>query len=142
MQMVNEISRYQLVPLLFCQDAVAASQSAVAMNTVEAEGVVQTNTGYELPWPFQIVGISCLSGAARTAGTLTVDATIGGTATGVQAVLGATNTTHHSSYQKRDTDVGAAGAIVGVKLTSDASWAPVTADINVLVFVLVDLLGV
>ncbi len=142
MQMENIIARYQVVPLFFHQDAVAASQSAVAMNTVEAEAVVQTNTGYRVPWPFHVVGISVLSGAARTAGTLTVDATIGGTATGLQAVLDATNATHHSASQGRNADAGGAGGVVGVKLTTDASWAPVTADINVVVYVLVDLEGV
>jgi hypothetical protein len=142
MQMTNEFGRYHLVPLSFHQDAVAASQTAVAMNTVEAEGVVQTNTGYEIPWAYQIVGISALSGAARTAGTLTVDATIGGTVTGVQAILDGTNTTDHSSTQRRDTDNGAAQTVLGCKVTTDGSWAPVTADINVVVWILVDILGV
>jgi hypothetical protein len=140
MQMTNEISRYQLVTYLFHQDAVADSQSAGAMNTVEAEGVVQTNTGYACPWPFQIVGVSVLSGEARTAGTLTVDPTIGGTVTGLNGVLDATNTTSHSARQIRESDEGAAGAIIGCKLTT-ASWTPVTADINVAVYVLVDLKG-
>ena len=79
MQMVNEISRYQLVPLMFTQDAVAASQSAAAMKIVEAATNTLDATEYEIPWAFQVVGISILSDSARTADSCTVDATVNGT---------------------------------------------------------------
>ena len=141
MQMENIIGRYQLVPLLFSQDACADSQSAVAMNTVEATGVTLTATGYTIPWPYHVVGISVFSDSARTAGTLTVDASIDTVATGLQAALDGTNTTYHYASQPRNTDIGAAGSRVGALLTT-ASWTPVDADIAVLVFILVDLKGV
>lgn len=141
MQMENILGRYQLVPLFFHQDACADSQTAVAMNTVEAEGVVQTNTGYRVPWPFHVVGISVLTGDARTAGALTVDASIDTVATGLQAALDGSNTVSHSATQPRNTDIGAAGSVVGVLLTT-ASWTPVTADVNAVVYILVDLKGV
>lgn len=93
-----------------------------------------------IPYEFEIVAIDVVSNAARTAGTLTVDATIDGTVTGLQAVLNATNTTRAYGTQPRAADVGSAGSRVGVKLTT-ASWTPVTADIAVTVWVMAHLEG-
>lgn len=142
-QIERIISRGQLVPLMFTQDAVADAQSAAAMNIIETGATLGTLGAqeYKMPWEFEIVGISILSDSARTAGTLTVDATINGTATGLTAVLDATNTTHHHKVQARDSDKGAAGDRVGVKLTT-SSWTPVAADIVVTVWVIAYLEGV
>lgn len=141
-QIERIISRGQLVPLTFVQDAVADSQSAVAMNAVEVNaGAALTVTEYQLPWDFEVVGISIVSDSARTAGTCTVDATINGTATGLQAVLNATNTTRAYSTQQRGSDTGVAGQRVGVKLTT-ASWTPTTADVAVVVWVIAYLEGI
>jgi hypothetical protein len=71
------------------------------------------------------------SNAARTAGTLTVEVTINGTGTGLTAVLDGSNTQTSMATQAKDTDAFGAGSRIGVKLTTDASWAPVTADITV-----------
>jgi hypothetical protein len=119
------------MPLHFQQDNVAASQSAVALPVCGTSAVNEI----EMPWAGSIVGISVLSNDARTADTLTVDATINGTVTGLQAALDGTNTTHHSATQAKDTDAFVAGDRVGVKITTGASWTPVTADIVVVVFV-------
>lgn len=97
--------------------------------------------GVPVPWPFEIVGISVESTEARTAGTLTADATIDGTVTGLQAVLDATDTTRDTNRQLRGSDVAAAGSRVGVKLTT-SSWTPTTADIAVTVWVLAYLEGI
>lgn len=143
MQIDRVIAKGQLIPLLFSQDAVADSQSAVAMNILETTATTSTLpvTEYPIPWDFEIVGISIASSEARTAGTLTVDATIDGTVTGLQAALDATNTTRDTGTQVRGSDVGSAGSRVGVKLTT-ASWTPVTADVAVTVWVLVKLAGI
>jgi hypothetical protein len=141
MLLTNDISKGQLVPLTFAQDAVADAQSAVAMNIIEAAANVLTVTEYPVPWDFDIVGISVVSDSARTAGTLTVDVTLNGTVTGVQAKLDGTNTTRHAQKSPRGAKRGAAGDRVGVKLTS-ASWTPVAADIAVIVWVLVRLEGI
>jgi hypothetical protein len=142
-QIERMISKGQLVPLLFSQNAVADAQSAVAMNTIETGATTGSHdvTEYNMPFDFEIVAVTITSNEARTAGTLTVDATIDGTVTGVQGVLNATNTTRHYSRNPRGNDSGTAGQRVGVKLTS-ASWTPVTADIVVLVWVLVHLEGI
>lgn len=99
-----------------------------------------TVTEQIIPWEFEVVGIDVVSNAARTAGTLTVDATINGTVTGLQAALDATNTTRDTGTQPRGTDIGAAGDRVGVKLTT-SSWTPVTADVTANVYVMVHLEG-
>lgn len=130
----------QLVPLVFTQDQVAASQNAAAMKVIEAhDGTTLATldvTEYTVAWDFEIVGISISASAARTAGTLTVDATINGAVTGVQAVLDGTNMQYHYGRNSRGNDMGRAGGRVGVKLTTDASWAPTTADVAVVVWVL------
>lgn len=119
------------VPHDFFQDNVAASQSAVAL----VVGHSATVTEFEMPWAGSIVGIQIVSNEARTADTLTVDATINGTVSGLQAVLDGTNTTHHSSTQAKDTDAFNAGDRVGCKITTGGSWTPTTADIAVTVYV-------
>ncbi len=146
MRMDGIIAKGQLVPLMFTQDQVAASQAGVAMNIIEAYGgttlsVLDANE-YVIPWPFDVVGISVRASEARTAGTLTADATIDGTAQTVQAKLDATNTQSHSRVVPRETKRGRAGQRVGCKLTTDGAWAPVTADIVVIVWVLAYLEGV
>lgn len=142
-QIERVISKGQIVPLLFSQDAVADSQSAVAMNILETTATTSTLpvTEYVMPWDFEVIGITISSSEARTAGTLTVDATIDSTVTGLQGVLNATDTTRDYATQARGTDVGTAGQRVGVKLTT-ASWTPTTADVAVVVYVLVHLEGI
>lgn len=111
----------------------AADLAAVALN---ASGPITNGvTEIEMPWAGSIVGISVVSNDARTAGTLTVDATINGTVTGLQAVLNGDNTTHHSGVQAIDTDAFAAGDRLGVKITTDSGWLPITADVVVIVYV-------
>lgn len=141
------ISKGQLIPLHFGQADVADSQTAVAMNIVEVRDSAATTDdvlavpGYTLPFDFEIVGVSIRASTARTAGTLTADATIDGTVTGLQAVLNATDTTAAYAKQPRESDRGVAGSYVGVKLTT-ASWTPITADIVVTVWVLAYLEGI
>lgn len=143
MQIDRTISKGQLITLLFSQDAVADAQAAVAMNILETTATTSTLpvTEYVMPWDFEVVGISIVSSEARTAGTLTVDATINGTVTGLQAALNATDTTRDTGTQVRGSDTGVAGSRIGVKLTT-TSWTPVTADVAVLVYALVYLDGI
>jgi len=116
---------------VFMQINVAASQSAVALDVSGLAG----NTEIVMPYAGSVLAISIASNAARAGGTLTVDVTINGVATGLQAVLDATNTTYHRATQAKDTDTFAAGDRLGVKITTDASWTPTTADIVVAVLV-------
>ena len=115
----------------FTQSDVAVSQTAVVIDVLGLSG----NTEYTLPYAGSITGISISSNGARTAGTLTVDATVDGTVSGLQAVLDATNTQYHSTTQGVNTDTFSAGNRLGVKITTSADWAPTTADIVVTVVI-------
>lgn len=119
-------------PYQFMQSNVAASQSAVALDVLGLSG----NTEYTMELEGSVIGISIASNDARTAGILTADVTINGTATGLQAVLDGTNTTYHYVTQIPETDTFSAGDRLGVDITTDGSWAPETADIVVTVIVL------
>lgn len=143
-QITNEIAKGQLVRYTFTQDAVAASQAAVAMNAIETGATSSTLDVTEIvvPFNFDVVAIAVSASAACTAGTCTADATINGTVTALQGVLDTTNTTRDTTKQPRETDRGTAGQRIGVKLTTSADWAPITADIVVDVYAIVDLEGV
>lgn len=121
----------QYNPHVFFQDNVAASQSDVAL-LVAGSGTVSEVT---MPFAGSVTGISIASNEARTADTLTVDATINGTASGLQATLDGDNTTYHYTTQAKDVDTFSAGDRLGVDITTGGSWAPVTADIIVVVYV-------
>lgn len=105
---------------LFSQADATASQSAVALAVHAGDSAI---TAVPMPRAGSIVGIAVRSEGARTAGTLTVDATIGGTVTGLQAVLNGTNTQTHYATQAKDTDTFTAGGLIGVKVTTDGDWA-------------------
>lgn len=93
------------------------------------------NVEYTMDLNGSVIGIAIASNDARTAGTLTVDATINGSATGLQAVLDGTNTQYHYATQLPEKDTFSAGDRLGVEITS-VSWAPITADVVVTVIVL------
>lgn len=92
-------------------------------------------TRYVMELDGSVIGITITSNEARTAGTITVDATINGTATGLQAVLDGTNIQYHYATQLPETDTFSAGDRLGVDLTS-VGWTPTSADIVVTVIVL------
>lgn len=140
-QIERSIDLGQVAQYMFSQDAAADAQAAVAMNILEVAATVLTTTEYVIPWEFSVVGIGVVSDLARTAGTLTADATINGTVTGVQGILDATNTFRDTGLSPRGAAVGAAGDRIGVKLTT-ASWTPVTADIVVVVYAILGLEGI
>jgi len=126
-QRSNELP--EMVILAFFEDDVAASQTDAAMS----DG--RSTRGYCMPEDGSVVTIAIRSNAARSAGTLTLDAAIGGTATGLQVALDATNTTFHVTLQDQGLDTFSAGDAITCEITTDASWAPTTADIIVSVAV-------
>jgi hypothetical protein len=115
------------------QENVAANQSAVAISIVVPALTVKT----ELPTirAGSVIGIVVYSNAARADGTLTVDATIDGAVTGLTAVLNAGATQTKATTQAKGLDTFTAGQRIGVKITTDANWLPITADITVSVLI-------
>lgn len=109
------------------QDNVAANQAAVALSI----GYSTASASRIAVRPGSITGIVVRSNAARTNGTLTVEVTKNGVATGLAAVLDGTNTTVKATTQATGADTFVAGDEIGVTITTDASWAPTTADVRV-----------
>ena len=115
---------------------VAASQSAAAWG-VDASASVGGASFAAIPMPLagSVIGISVYSNDACTSGSLTADATINSSATGLQAVLNDTVTTTAVTMQANDADAFTAGQLLGVKVTTTAPWVPTTADAIVVVWV-------
>ena len=112
---------------LWVQDNVAASQTNVALNLYGDT----TRTARLAVRGGSVTGIVVRSNAARSAGTLTVEVTVAGAGTGLTAVLDGSNTTAKATTQDVGTDTFTAGQEIGVRVTTDGSWAPTTADISV-----------
>lgn len=108
------------------QDNVAASQTAVVLSRGPG-----ASSYWMAPRGGSVTGLIVRSSDARVAGTLTVEVYIGGVATGIQATLDASNTTVSAPFlQSKDLDAFSAGAIVDLRVTTDGSWSPTTADIQ------------
>jgi hypothetical protein len=119
------------MPFSFSQTDVTVSQTAIGLN------VLSNGNSFTFPMGYSgsVVGIAVTTNDPRTAGTLTVEATVNGTGTGLTAALDGTNTTTDVTTQAKDADAFAAGNLLGAIITTDAGWAPTTADIVVTVYV-------
>lgn len=141
MQIKGYIAKGQVVPLHFMEAAVAASQTNAQMVLVDVGSSPSLTDGIVVPFAGAVVGISWLKNAAATAGSLTIGASIGGTenADTTQTVSTATS---GSAVFPRGKVRFAAGAELGVEITTDGSWAPVDADLSVVLWVLFELKGI
>jgi len=120
----------------FFDPDVAASQSAAAWGMDAGASVGGADfQGVVMPWAGSVIGIAAYSNDACTSGSLTADATINGTATGLQAVINTTDTQTKYASQANNTDAFTAGQRIGVKVTTTSNWLPTTADVIVTVFV-------
>ena len=139
-------SAYPLKYFSYGQAQSAASQSAVALKLNVNAATSGSLNITEIPMPFagSIVGITAALTANKTAGVMTFAPTINGTAlasgTGLSAVAMANAT--KGINKMIDANVSgarfAAGDTVGVKLTTDGSYAPTTNDLYVMVWVVFD----
>jgi hypothetical protein len=109
------------------QDNVVASQTDVALSRAAAGAFP---TVWVAPRAGSILGVTVLSNDARAAGTLTVQVWKNGVATGLTAVLDGVNTTFKATVQAAGTDTFTAGDHLDVRITTDAGWLPITADIR------------
>lgn len=132
----------KLVALNFFQDAVAASQTDVQLNLCEvASGATLTVDGITMPWAGTIVGISYLTSAGASAGTLTIGATINGTEQ-TDPTLTVTTGTNAYDTASRGAAPFVAGDRIGAEITTSGSWTAETMDLVVTVWCLVELTGV
>ncbi len=141
MQIVNTLGKYQLVPLVFAQDAVADAQTAVALYCQQVHGAVALdNIGYVMPFAGEVIGVTLGLTAAGSAGTLTVVPSIDTTAcTDPSAAV--TTAVAESDTCRRGTNPFAAEAVIGAQLTT-ASWNGTTSDLVVIVWVLLKISGI
>ena len=130
--------RGQIVPFVFVQDNLAASQTDVALNIQEvASAAALLITGLSMPWSGSIVGVSVDTSSAATAGTLTVTATLDGTKQSDTA-QSITTATAASVVVPQSKVPFAAAQKLGVKITTTGAWDATTADLAVIVYVLLD----
>ena len=134
-------ARGQIVPFVFVQDALAASQTDVQLNIQEVTGgMALAVEGITMPWAGSVVGISVDLSAAASAGQLTVGATIGGTEAAATTQTITTATAARAVFQA-DAVRFVAGDKLGVEITTNAGWNATTADLAVIVYVLLDCQG-
>lgn len=141
MQIINSLAKWQLVPLMFTQEQVAATQTAAAVYAVEVAGAVLSNVYYTMPFAGEIIGISLNLDAAGTAGTLTVVPTLSGTVC-TDPTASVTTLAYASDKCPRGTNVFARNAQVGVKITTTADWNGTSSDILAIVWVLLAVTGI
>lgn len=103
----------------WAQDAAAASQTAVVL-LLEGGGRGEAI----MPRAGSVTGVAVWTDDPRTAGTLTVDVTVDGVATGLQAVLDGTDTETAVGVQAAGVDAFTAGQRIGVVVSTDGAWAP------------------
>ena len=134
---LNAASGPRRVAYTFYDVDVAASQTTAAWGmdpSVDVGGA--SFKGVPAMAAGSIIGISVYANDDCTSGVLTADATIAGTATGLQAVLEqTTNPATNTATQAIDADTFTAGQIIGVKVTTTAEWLPVDTDAVVVVYV-------
>ncbi len=138
-------AQFMAVTLDFDQANVAISQTAVALkmnagfnatvvNALDVVGMTALANG-------SIFGLTIQTDTNKTAGVLTVTPTINGTAIAAPAALVAVplvNATQKAFVLTAGQQAGArfvAGDLIGVKMTTDGSFAPTTMDIRVRLFV-------
>lgn len=141
-QIERTISKGQLVPFVFTHDAVAASQTDVQLNIIEAGANVLAVTEHITPWEGEIVGISVLAeGTAATAGTLAAGPTVNGTErTGLTQTL--TTGKEATARALRGAHPFSAGDNIGAEITTSADWDGTALDLVVTVWVLLHLEGI
>lgn len=143
-QIERIIAKGQLVPLAFHQADVAASQTDVQLSVCAVDNAADDQLGtdgYVMPFEGEIVAISARLSAAATAGSLTVGPTVGGTEkTDPTLSITTAQSAYHSA--PRAAAVFAAGDLIGAEITSSGTWDGTSADLTVVVWVLLHIDGI
>lgn len=136
-------SKGQMVALVFGQTDLAVSQTDVQLVVALGESG-QANDGYCVPWDFEVYAVSYTLTAAATAGTGGIGVTINGTEDTDSTLAFVIDSATVKGYRRvpRGKVRGVAGDVVGVELTTDGSFAPITTDLSVVVWVTPQLTGI
>lgn len=121
-----------LYPLMFGRTDLAASLTDSPL----AAGIGGASE-YLIPYDGDIVAASVVSNATRTGGSATFEVRLNGSklASPVPA-LDATNTLRHQVIIGHGVRSVKAGDRIEVVVTTDAAWAPITADVTALVWLI------
>lgn len=122
-----------LASFAFTATDMAATQTDTAL--VVAGSTVTTYTALKAGW---VVGFSVKLSAAVTAGTLTADFSIAGTAQAVDKTLATAATTSYRYEFPIERYRFAAGATLGMTFTSNGSLDPETIDAVAVLYVIYD----
>ena len=143
MQLTKTLGKYQLVPLVFMQDNVAASQTNVQLYAAEvgSAAVESAVDGLHHAVCRGDRGISYDLSAAATAGTLTIGPTIGGTEAS-DPTLSVTTGVTGSDTCNRGKVPFAKNAIIGAEITSGGTWDGTASDLVVIVWVVLAITGI
>lgn len=106
----------------------SSGQAATPMTRLS--GPNDNATAWIAPADGWFLNLTLHSNDARSAGTATVEIYVNNVATGVQAILNATDTTFAATAVEAGTITFSAGDLVTLKLSSDAAWAPTGADLR------------
>lgn len=136
MQITAEFAKYQLVTIPFAQANVAASQTDVQLK--DASGQVE---GVSMPFAGEVIAIGADLSTAGTAGELTIGATKGGTENAATTMLITTGSAAVKALP-RGTMPFVAGDKLGVEISTNAGWLPITADLAVVLYVSLTVEGV
>jgi len=134
-----EPKKSNIVPFAFyVADASATSQAATAMSAT-GEATATDVPQQPCPWAGSIVGLSIQTEAARTAGTLTIQPAINGTAAAASDTINATDTQYATTAWNRGQYTVTAGQRIGCLWSSSAAWAAgTTPSVRAVVYVHVE----
>lgn len=132
-QALRQLPGVQIVPYIFGQTDLAASQSDVQIPAAVGEAA-QATVGYTMPWAGEILKVVADLSAVGSAGALSVGATIDGTEDADTTVAITTEATKTAS-PARGAAAFAAGAVLGCEITTDGSWNGTSSDLLVTMYV-------
>ena len=141
-QIFRAIAKGQLVPYHFMQSDVAVSQTDVQLTIAEVRDAAATADDqnavdeYVAPFDGEIIGIGVDFSTAVTAGSFTAGPTINGTEVAALTQTFAGAGQRANATVKRGTAPFLRGAQIGAEITTNGSFAPITADVLVTVYVL------
>ena len=111
---------YFMIPLAFSKADLTSSTSATAIPV----STINSATMIRMPFGGNIVAIGATGNANTTAGSVTFDATIDGSVTGLQAILNSTKQTSTTTAATYGAYPVNAGQSLGVKYTTSHDFAP------------------
>lgn len=126
---------HNVVRLSFTLANIQASQDDTAVPR-DANGDI-----YEALWDGYILGMVVQLSAAKTGGTLEFNPAIAGSSHAEGVTVGATNTEWTATWEAHAVPFNA-GDSLGVNYTSNGSFTPTTADVNVDLYVMFENMNV